>query len=815
MLTHMGHLVILSTYGGPEPLLLVSPFVEFGSVASDIHWLSAGPGSADGLSASLNSGLEAAVSRVQSQNATATRDSFSVGNFGFYYGGGAFSPAEVSSWGMDTVVLAGRRAQTPFGDAAKDVGWGAFDFSNSKSADPDRDVLFYMNASAANLALDSLAEDPDILAWRGPLAAKDLVQNPHVYWANIENPAWAEALKSEIDHALAVGADGVFLDDVGSVWHYPEVFAAAGIARNRTRADEVSTMMELVIELADYARGEGEYTDLPNRNANFRIVVNNGIYFLDDSNDRDLFGRYIKRIDAVLLENLFVGSVPNDLYAGRMAMDFRDRGVTTLISDTMTQDQPTSADLVPNAHQMLVEHAAAYGYVPVMPPAIGANPDELNPNLANFLLPLDSIGLNRATRSNDALIGTPQRDRADGLAGDDRLYGWGEADWLLGNDGNDTLDGGAGSDTLDGGAGWDLADYFGIARASVHLVTTFMLSGLTVRAMLQTLNTDVDTLTSVEVVQFNGASFAIAGIQQNDVSNVDGNRFDDIILRNSTTGQVAFADVGVSGVGGIGAFAGVLPAGRVARGSGDVTGDGRAEVFVQDTATGSTYFVNTASGTPVLGTVTTNVTADWVMIDQGDLTGDGTIDVLLRRSSDGFMVYADMGAGGVFERWVNAINVGTTDWRTIGLGDFDRDGVSDIAIQNTTNGLTYFANFDAGGAQNGWGYIAGGLGTTWIGKASGDFNGDGFDEMIFQHATNGSVWFVNIASGGLTGQWGVVANNLAGWNVAAVADYDNDGYDDVLMQNAATGTTLIANMDNGAFMGWQTGTSAGTEWMVV
>jgi FG-GAP-like repeat len=375
--------------------------------------------------------------------------------------------------------------------------------------------------------------------------------------------------------------------------------------------------------------------------------------------------------------------------------------------------------------------------------------------------------------------------------------------------------GGSGNDTIDGGTGVDLTEYQGIARTSMN-VSSFVSNGqLITRIVSELSRQETDLLISIENLTVSGRVFAVTGIQQNDVSNVDGGRFDDIVLRNLTTRQIAFADMTSVGVGVITGAFGTVPAGRVARSTGDVTGDGRADLFLQDTATGSTYFVNIASGTPVLGTVTTNVTADWVMIDQGDVTGDGTIDVLLRNRATGFMVYADMGTGGVFERWVNAINVGTTDWRTIGFGDFDRDGVSDIAIQNTTNGLTYFANFDAGGTQNGWGYIAGGLGTTWIGKASGDFNGDGFDEMIFQHSGNGSVWFVNIASGGLTGQWGVIANNLAGWNVAAVADYDNDGWDDVLMQNAVTGITLIANMDNGAFMGWQTGTSAGTDWVVV
>jgi Ca2+-binding RTX toxin-like protein len=59
------------------------------------------------------------------------------------------------------------------------------------------------------------------------------------------------------------------------------------------------------------------------------------------------------------------------------------------------------------------------------------------------------------TTGSDNLVGTPQSDTVDALAGDDIVYGRGGNDALLGGDGDDQLYGEDGDDRLDGGAGAD------------------------------------------------------------------------------------------------------------------------------------------------------------------------------------------------------------------------------------------------------------------------------------------------------------------------------------------------------------------------
>jgi hypothetical protein len=50
--------------------------------------------------------------------------------------------------------------------------------------------------------------------------------------------------------------------------------------------------------------------------------------------------------------------------------------------------------------------------------------------------------------------------------------------------------------------------------------------------------------------------------------------------------------------------------------------------------------------------------------------------------------------------------------------------------------------------------------------------------------------------------------------VVGSGDYDGDGYGDVLVRNAANGTLQYANMDAGGFQGWTTVlNNPGTDWI--
>lgn len=409
---------------------------------------------------------------------------------------------------------------------------------------------------------------------------------------------------------------------------------------------------------------------------------------------------------------------------------------------------------------------------------------------------------------------------ADTITGDsliDIVTGGGGADVIATLGGNDTISGGTGNDTIDGGAGVDLASYTNFRGA-------FQLRGYVSDGQdfvsVQDQNggggaEGFDVVSGIEVFRFGTATFNLymQGVQTNDVSNMDGNRNDDVVFRNINTGQVLYQDMATGGAVGWKSVIGSLPAGWQAVGSGDANNDGRADLFVQDNATGSFYSIDISSGSAVWNTVVNNVTADWKVIDIRDFSRDGGLDVLIRNQSTGVLLSADLSQSGAFEQWTTVANLGT-GWRTVAAGDFDRDGVAEIAVQRISDGLSYYVDMDEDGFA-GWGSIAGGLGTEWIMKAAGDLTGDGFVDVVFQSNVTGNVWYTNMA-GGAGNSWGVVANGMSGWDVVGVADVRNDSFADVIMRETATGVTVAADMwTSSGFNGWHTVASPGTDWVVV
>jgi hypothetical protein len=88
--------------------------------------------------------------------------------------------------------------------------------------------------------------------------------------------------------------------------------------------------------------------------------------------------------------------------------------------------------------------------------------------------------------------------------------------------------------------------------------------------------------------------------------------------------------------------------------------------------------------------------------------------------------------------------------------------------------------------------------TNWKIVGSGDFNGDGRADVVWQHQATGetSVWIMNgttLVSGTLLSPTGVGDTN---WKIKAVTDLNGDGQPDLVWQNTATGY-LAAWLMNG------------------
>ncbi len=88
-----------------------------------------------------------------------------------------------------------------------------------------------------------------------------------------------------------------------------------------------------------------------------------------------------------------------------------------------------------------------------------------------------------------------------------------------------------------------------------------------------------------------------------------------------------------------------------------------------------------------------------------------------------------------------------------------------------------------------------GAGFTAVG--TGDFNGDGFSDILFQNGANAVIWTMNGASH--VGTINVTPPPAAGtWTVAGAEDVDANGFSDIVWNDVGAGNTRATTFTTAA-----------------
>ena len=125
--------------------------------------------------------------------------------------------------------------------------------------------------------------------------------------------------------------------------------------------------------------------------------------------------------------------------------------------------------------------------------------------------------------------------------------------------------------------------------------------------------------------------------------------------------------------------------------------------------------------------------------------------------------------------------------------NFNGDLHSDILWQNANGQASVWEM--SGNTRTGGGPVSANPGPAWRAIGPGDFNDDGFSDILFQNTTTGqaSVWEMN----GHTriGGGPVSPNPGTAWKAIGTGDFDGDGHSDILWQNASSGQASIWEMN--------------------
>jgi hypothetical protein len=282
----------------------------------------------------------------------------------------------------------------------------------------------------------------------------------------------------------------------------------------------------------------------------------------------------------------------------------------------------------------------------------------------------------------------------------------------------------------------------------------------------------------------------------------------------------------------------------------DFNGNGQADIVWRDTANHVALWLmnnNAVASSAGLATVPSTLQ----IVGQHDFNGDGFADLLWRDSTNGTISMWLMNGTSVSQEAVIS-NVPTT-FALMGTGDLNNDGKGDLLWYNTSNGSVsvWFMNGTAvagsatigsappatwsivgntngailwrdtsgdialWGVQNGQVVSSSGLGTVpsnFVVQGLGDFNGDGFPDILWRDNNSGtiSIWFTN---GQTVTSAGVVSSLSGGWNIAQIGDYNGDGKSDLLLMDG-TGDVAMWLMNGATVSQPLSVTNVGPSWTV-
>jgi len=220
----------------------------------------------------------------------------------------------------------------------------------------------------------------------------------------------------------------------------------------------------------------------------------------------------------------------------------------------------------------------------------------------------------------------------------------------------------------------------------------------------------------------------------------------------------------------------------------DFDGDGKADLLWEDRP-GVDRAIWYLNGTSIKGfDYVAGVPAEWRIVGTADFDGDGHTDILWENTATGDRSIWLMNGIAIkdfaYLAWVDP------SWHIAALGDFNGDGQTDVLWENAETGGVDRAIWYLNGTNIvGFGYLAG-IPPEWKIVGTGDFNGDGHSDIVWENTTTGqrSIWLMNGTSIIGFGDLGTVGT---AWHIAMVADFNGDGQSDLLWENRTTGDRAI------------------------
>lgn len=286
-------------------------------------------------------------------------------------------------------------------------------------------------------------------------------------------------------------------------------------------------------------------------------------------------------------------------------------------------------------------------------------------------------------------------------------------------------------------------------------------------------------------------------------ADVDGDGQSELVFRDNATGEWGYMSVTVGGAEAWRQLGATSTAYTVI-GMGDLNGDGRDDVAFRNTATGDWGYMSIvqASGGPVqqwhaIGPSSTAYTA----VGIGDFNGDGVADVAFRNNATGDWGYMALNTSGAGQTWV-AVGSSSTAYAAVGVGDYDGDGRADLAFQRPTSGALGYMSANPGGGET-WHGVAGPASAITPVAAAHQASGP---DAAFVRDASGELYMLTlsayVAGQTQTTHWQDIGPTSLSYAPVGAADFNNDGVTDIAFRNSATGDLGYMSANPGGGVAW-------------
>jgi hypothetical protein len=217
----------------------------------------------------------------------------------------------------------------------------------------------------------------------------------------------------------------------------------------------------------------------------------------------------------------------------------------------------------------------------------------------------------------------------------------------------------------------------------------------------------------------------------------------------------------------------------------DFNGDGRSDVLWRSDDGVLRDWLGQSNGgfAGNLANLNDNTGAIWQVAATGDFNGDGRDDIFWQSNAGAVTGWLGEADGGFTDNsthfWVEA----GTSWNVVGSADFNGDGYNDILWQNDDGTVRDWLGQPGGAFAGNLTYVNFNPGPGWHVAGTGDFNGDGFDDVVWHNDGWVREWLGQPTGGFVDNMSNVNIYTGFSWHVAGTGDFNSDGRDDILWQN--------------------------------